>query len=174
VIPKEEDLLAEMEKPGFNPREEVLLDREPGFPPDAGAEYSGEEPRAEVATYRPEEVRVNVALPRRGLLVLTDTWFPGWRATVPGGPEAPPLRADHAFRAVPLGAGVGTVTFTYDPFTFGAGLYLSLVLTVFTVALLGYRAFRRPGLMDHRAPADAGVGPNPARAATGTTSQARS
>lgn len=156
VIPDAKARLEALTDPAFDPRQEALLEEEPMFPPDAG-ELPAQEARAEIALYRPEEVRVNVSLPRRALLVLTDTWFPGWQAE-PGPAAAPvrPLRADHAFRAVPLGAGVQTVRFTYDPLTFGIGLYASLVVGAFTVALLVTLARPRP------AGAAAPPGPTPA------------
>ena len=52
--------------------------------------------------------------PAPGYLLLLDTYFPGWSATVNGEP-APILRADYNFRAVSLPAGRSTVCFSYRP-----------------------------------------------------------
>lgn len=50
-----------------------------------------------------------------GLLVISDAWFPGWRAEVDGRP-VPLLLADLAFRGVPVPAGRCRVSLRYSPF----------------------------------------------------------
>jgi len=61
------------------------------------------------------------------VLVLTDTWFPGWVAEVGAGPgqggrAVPVTPAFSAFRAVEIPPGPFSVTFSYEPFSFVAGL----------------------------------------------------
>jgi hypothetical protein len=52
------------------------------------------------------------------LLMNSDTWYPGWRATVDG-VEAPIHRANYMFRGVFVPAGEHTVRFDYWPTRFG-------------------------------------------------------
>jgi hypothetical protein len=78
---------------------------------------------------RPGEVRVSAMGP--GLLVLTDSWYPGWRATVDG-VEAEILRADATFRGVVVGEGSHDVVFRYRP----AWLPWSAALSAIGLALL--------------------------------------
>jgi uncharacterized membrane protein YfhO len=54
-------------------------------------------------------------------LVLSDTYYPGWKAFVDG-KETKIYRADYAFRAIPLNAGTHRVEFTYDPISFKLGV----------------------------------------------------
>jgi uncharacterized membrane protein YfhO len=49
---------------------------------------------------------------REGYLVVSDVLLPGWSATLDG-KELPMLRADYAFRAVPLPAGDHEVVMRY-------------------------------------------------------------
>jgi hypothetical protein len=84
----------------------------------------------------PERVVVDATLSTAGLLVLTDTWYPGWRVSVDGAP-APILRADYAFRAVALTAGAHRVTFEYVPLSFQAGLVVTLLTALVVAGLLG-------------------------------------
>ncbi|HET6361255.1 MAG TPA: YfhO family protein [Gemmatimonadota bacterium] len=75
-------------------------------------------------------VRLRVQAPRRVLLVLTDTWYPGWRATVDGEP-VPVERVNWHFRGVYLDAGAHDVHFDYSPRGLGAAAIVSLLsLTV--------------------------------------------
>jgi hypothetical protein len=62
-------------------------------------------------------------------LVVTDTWFPGWHATVDGAAQ-PIHRANHAFRAVRVPAGRHEVVMTYWPASLAWGLALSAAAAV--------------------------------------------
>jgi hypothetical protein len=69
---------------------------------------------ASVVSHGPTEVRVTTHLDAPGLLVLTDSWYPGWEALVDGTP-APVLRSNVAFRGVVLPKGDHEVVFRYRP-----------------------------------------------------------
>jgi len=57
---------------------------------------------------------------------LADSDYPGWAATVDDEPT-PIYRANLAFRAVQVPAGVHTVEFTYRPWWMLAGAFVSVV-----------------------------------------------
>jgi len=61
-----------------------------------------------------------------GELILTDSFYPGWRAWVDGEPVSI-RRADEAFRGVLVPPGTHTVEFRYEPASFRVGLFLSLL-----------------------------------------------
>ncbi|MFO8058275.1 MAG: YfhO family protein [bacterium] len=61
----------------------------------------------------------------RGLLFMSEQYYPGWRAFVEG-KEVPVLRADHCFRAVPIEGGVNLVELRFQPVSFRIGLFGSL------------------------------------------------
>ena len=84
----------------------------------------------------PNHVTIHLTADRPGYLVLADTWYPGWQATVDGRP-APILRVYTAFRAVPVGAGEHTVEMAYRPGSVRVGAVLSVAaLAVLAVGLL--------------------------------------
>lgn len=83
----------------------------------------------------PERVVIDVTLAAPGLLVLTDTWYPGWVADVDGA-ATPILRADYAFRAVALPAGTHRVQFRYAPHSLRIGLGVTLAAALVLVLLI--------------------------------------
>jgi uncharacterized membrane protein YfhO len=106
-------------------RRDALLDVDPA-PADrperaATADAVG---TARITAYGHEHVTVETDAPGRRLLVLSDTWFPGWRATVDGQP-APIARANVAFRAVAVPPGRHRVVFEYAPASFRIGATIS-------------------------------------------------
>lgn len=80
----------------------------------AGAE------EARILEYGHNHVVIQASLRCRGMLILTDTWFPGWRASVDGRP-ARIHEAYAAVRAVVVEAGAHRVEFRYLPASVLAG-----------------------------------------------------
>jgi len=126
VEPDRAALLARVSATRFDPRKALLLEDRAALPqmvvggPTTGTNADGS---VRVASYEPDDIRIDASLPRPGYLLLLDTYFPGWSATVNGAP-APILRADYNFRAVSLPAGNSNVRFSYRPWSWRMGLYL--------------------------------------------------
>jgi hypothetical protein len=119
--------------PSFDPARQVVLS-EPHGPP--APSFHGE---AHIVEWRADRVRLQSEATAPGLLVLVDTYDPGWRARVDG-EEVPVLPANVAFRAVPVPAGRHLVELRYRPRSVALGLALS---SLAAVALLAW--CRRPG-----------------------------
>ena len=79
--------------------------------------------------------------------MLTETFYPGWRATVDDAP-ARILRADHAFRGVRLDPGRHVVRFRYLPRSLLLGAAISLAATVVAVLCIVRPSRPRAGRMD--------------------------
>jgi hypothetical protein len=78
------------------------------------------------------DLRLESTSSQPGWLVLTDTAYPGWQATLDGKPAAWQI-GDYAFRALPVPAGKHEVVWTFAPATFKVGLFISL----FAILILG-------------------------------------
>ena len=74
----------------------------------------------------PDVLTLTVNAPADGNLILTDSYYPGWRAWVDGKPS-PINRYRDAFRSIPVRAGTHTVEMRYEPATFRLGAFISLV-----------------------------------------------
>ena len=147
LVPDEAEALAALADVGFEPAGKVVL-----FEPEitsAGVsdeirsiESAASTGRVTVNRYEAERIALQVDLPAPGVLVVSDSWYPGWRATVDGQP-VPMLRANLLFRAVALPAGVHDVIFEFKPTGGRAGLVIALVAGLVLFALVVVALIRR-------------------------------
>lgn len=91
---------------------------------------------AEIVDYKTNQVDVAVQSGGKAVLMLTDAYYPGWRAEVSGQPSEV-LVADGVYRAVAVPPGRSTVKFIYDPLSFKIGVILSLISLGTVILLLG-------------------------------------
>lgn len=105
----------------FDPKKTVLLPQKP----DIGLTTSkpGE---ATIISYKPNTVVIRTTAESDQLLVLSDTFFPGWKATVDGN-STEILVANWTFRAVVVPKGSHSVTFDYKPASFSMGLKTTMI-----------------------------------------------
>jgi len=97
---------------------------------------------AEIVDYQPEQVVVHVYAENAGILLLTDTYYPGWVAYVDG-QRSPVYRADGVVRAVVLDRGEHKVTFKYEPLSFEIGQVISAISWMaLAVTILGTSGLR--------------------------------
>ncbi len=111
----------------FRPSREAILLENPGIVPHDSLDSS-----ARIVSYRTNDVAIESRASAPGILVLSDTWYPGWRADVDGAP-ASLLRANHTMRAVVVPAGTHTVRFMFRP----ASVTLGFLLTLSGIAAMG-------------------------------------
>jgi hypothetical protein len=100
--------------------------------PGEGVGGGGEVPAPSVQweSDGPNRVCLTAELPAPGYLVVSQAWYPGWRARLETGERLPVLRANYAFQAVPLPAGRHVVTLSFSPRLWWAGVIVGLVTLV--------------------------------------------
>jgi len=110
-------------------------------PPPVDACVGDEQPQFQ--TYAASRVIVRANMACRGMLVLSDTYYPGWRAYVDG-KRVPIYEVNFGMRGVVVPAGSHEVRFSYRP----ASVYAGAALTLLGLLLAGGIAFvsrRRSG-----------------------------
>ena len=137
--PPPDALLARLSAPEFDPLAESFVEGDADLP--ATAERPSRGAAAVIVRDEPGVVELDVTAVAPGLVVLADTFVPGWEATVDGTPT-PILATNHLFRGVRVASGRHGVHFVYRP-GLGGPLTLSLAGIAATVALLR-RARARP------------------------------
>jgi hypothetical protein len=126
----------------FDPLVTVLVDE-----PMTLSNTAGFQAEARILEYGNQLVTVQTSLDSSGILVLADSYYPGWNAYVNGRQEKI-YRANLFFRGVPLSAGTHTVQFRYEPRSFAIGRAVSIItfLCITAVAILLYLRKRRQSL----------------------------
>ncbi|MBI5701644.1 YfhO family protein [Candidatus Saganbacteria bacterium] len=81
---------------------------------------------AKILEYKDQSLKVRTSSKKPAYLLLSDTYYPGWKATVDG-KEAEIKKARPIFRAVKIPAGEHIVRFYYDPFSLKLGALVSLI-----------------------------------------------
>ena len=118
----------------FEPRRMALVEEPMLLPP-------GQESTADVSVEVEDPDATTVVVRTRStvpsLLVLSDVFYPGWRATVDGGPVRI-LRTDYVLRGVLVPSGQHVIQFEYRPASLTGGALISvLTLVLFVVLFLG-------------------------------------
>jgi len=85
---------------------------------------------------------------RPGLLVIAESWYPGWKARV-NGREATVYRVNHGLMGVKVGTGKQRVAMTFAPASLAWGTALSLA-ALLAILILGlwapfFRKLSPPG-----------------------------
>src|SRR5215203_5899460 len=131
------DLLASAK---VDPKETALLEeklpQQMSQPDSASAEW------AEVKEYQPNRIKIETSTEAPGLLVLSEVYYPSWKAYVDGQPT-PILGADQLLRSVSIPAGEHTVELRYESWTLRAGIAISLGAYGVLVALIVIAGARR-------------------------------
>lgn len=131
VIKEKNKILAELASKDFDPKEYVVIEEEINRPLTTNQTFK----KAEIVFYSPNKVTVNVSTESSGFLVLSDTWYPGWRA-FDNGKEVEVYKTDYALRSVYLEKGQHKVDFVFDPLSFKVGWVISLVTSVLLIVYL--------------------------------------
>jgi uncharacterized membrane protein YfhO len=99
---------------------------------------------ANIARYEDSSVSIHVTSNDDAVLVLADSYYPGWRAYVDGS-EIDILRANYFFRAVRVPPGNHFIEFKYEPRSFELGLLISLWTLFGTATVSALRLLNGPG-----------------------------
>ena len=122
-------MLERLASKDFEPLATVLVEE-----PISLGNKGGFQAEAQILEYENHLVNIQASLDRPGILVLADSFYPGWNAYVNGRQEKI-YRANLFFRGVQLSAGTHTVQFRYEPRSFAIGRAVSIITLLFIVAI---------------------------------------
>ena len=91
---------------------------------------------SEIIEYSTNKVRINAFSENGGVLLLTDTYYPGWKCLIDN-KEVKIRKGNYLFRAVVIPPGKHRIVFQYYPKSFYIGLLVSIITIVTAFILWG-------------------------------------
>jgi hypothetical protein len=164
-VPNHLEALRVLSSSDFDPHSTAVIEQgdEPAAPPQTGSERANTDrnlrlnsegglvPFPGIATITEDKrnrIGIQTENSAAGLLVLSDNYYPGWRAYVDGVP-AEVKRANCTMRAVNVPAGKHLVSFVFIPTVFIASTYVSLTAAALTLGGVILSTFKRRRSKSH-------------------------
>ncbi len=131
IVNEEKDALRRViELPSIR-GEQIILERDSvaNLPFASGSLVHRKDPgeTVEIVAYGSDRIELRANLASDAWLILTDTYYPGWKATIDGQSEAIMVTANYVFRAVYVPQGLHNIVFQYRPTYFSASLAIALI-----------------------------------------------
>ncbi len=114
--------LQELFNPSFNTATAAIVEQ--GSNDSSLVEEAKTQGVATIKSYKENNVLIKTESLTNGLLVLSDNYYPGWKAFVDD-KEVFIYRTNYTLRGVVVPSGTHIVSFRYDPLSFKIGLFLS-------------------------------------------------
>lgn len=144
-IGSDEEAADRLIDPGFDPDREILLHEAPKTvgPTAEGSDRAGDlvtGARTVITHDDSRKLEIEADAPADGFLLLADTYYPGWIATLDG-KTVPIYRANLSVRGIQLPKGRHDVTFVYEAPAYSRGLRVSLVALSTLLLCFGVAAY---------------------------------
>jgi len=124
IINDEEELKKYMSSESFEPRKVVVFEETPDMILDDDSDSL--KGNAEITSYKINSISLKVSTPKNGYLVLSEIFYPGWKAYVDGR-EKKVYRANWSLRAIPIEAGEHKVDVCFEPKSFYTGAWITFI-----------------------------------------------
>ena len=122
--------------PDFSYKDKILIEDFKKDPQGSG------EDKVSFEFYSENESILEVETSKNGLLFISDTFYPGWRAFIDGR-ETQIYRANYDFRAIEVAEGIHSIKFVYLPESFFNGLKISLISLIILLSLPFYHLLNK-------------------------------
>jgi hypothetical protein len=124
--------------PAFDVRRAALFDSSAavqGRPISAAPEPLSIAARVSYPSTREIRVELDAPAPEGSALIVSENWYPGWRALIDGKPAAV-ARADYTFIGIPLTAGARRVDLSFADPVYASGKVITIVALVIAFGLI--------------------------------------
>jgi hypothetical protein len=146
VVQDPEEQLTILKDPSFDASRTVILDAPPGHSEESASRSDGSAFKGDVKTVDADVngYRFQVEVSTPAVLVVSQTFFPGWKALA-NGVSLPVFPADIALTGIAVPTGNYNVNFVFDPGSFRLGVWISAgsVLILSGIVVLSARVVRK-------------------------------
>jgi len=118
-------------QPSFNPKTTALLEENPPFK----ASINQSSGAAVLQSYEPNKIIIQTQSSTSSILIVTDTYYPGWTATIDR-TRTSIKRVDYTYRAIFVPEGEHVITMRFEPLSFRIGIWVSIGSILTLVAFL--------------------------------------
>lgn len=147
-VKSENDMINEMKNTDWNPTQTVIMfkdDAEKLSPNLLKAIIDEDDTTASLSDFRfskfsANQINIEGDTDRAGILVFSDTFYPGWKVKV-NGENRNLFRVNLFLRGVELNKGVNKIEFYYSPMSFKIGIVVSMITLLFL--FLGFMFIRK-------------------------------
>ncbi len=134
VISDENKIKEMMTSSEFDPRKFVILEEYPEIDIQTTDITNWE---SEIIDYKLNSIKLNVSTPQNGILVLSEIFYPGWKAFVDG-VEKKIYRCNWNQRAIMVPTGSHNIELIFKPTSFYKGIWMSSFSLLFSIIALIY------------------------------------
>lgn len=143
-----DEAISKLNSPSFDYRKTVLLEDADNAmlgSNELASRVNGDNySNVKIIDYQSDKIKIKVKCDAPGFLVLSDTYYPGWKGYVDE-METDVLRANGAMRAIYVPPGLHLISFKYSPVVYKAGgilTFCGLLGGLISVLVLGLRTGR--------------------------------
>lgn len=131
-----QDVIRILQNEQFNPKEAVILEKEIALP----KQIPPQQGQIRIISDQDTKVEIESDLQNDGLVVLTDSFYPGWTATIDGNPTEI-FATNINSRSTIVPKGTHKIIYSYNPRNLKLALYLSLSghFAIFLLLLLSQK-----------------------------------
>lgn len=132
TIIENNDILTKLFNPAFNINKSVIMEENPNINKSSNINYS-----ISVKKYKENEIILKTISSGKGILILTDNYYPGWKAFVDD-VETKILRANYSFRSIIIPGGEHLIKLNYFPSSLITGIFIStasLIIYLFVIII---------------------------------------
>lgn len=138
VLKNKDEILETLSGQDFDNKEYIIIEEFGEW----NLENKGTFKEAKVSYYSPHNIIVDIEMDNPGYLVLSETWYPGWKA-YDNGEEIKLLRVNHVLRGAYIKEGEHQVKISYEPDHFRIGKIISLITLVLIILFFIYSVVRK-------------------------------
>ena len=128
VLNNKAELLGKLFSEDFDLFKEIIIEDQRGNVANLPFEKKEINYKIKKLDYLSNKVKIAIELENNGFLVLSDTYYPGWKAYIDD-KETTIYKTDYILRSIFLEKGKHNVEFVYDPITFKIG-YITTLSTI--------------------------------------------